>query len=268
MGIYVRPSDHQLGDDQLTVILLGQLLEPARDVHGVADSSEIDRSTVPHLPDDRWARMDAESHLERRIEFLHEHLAQRVEASNDLLGRDQCTAAAVVRPALNPKQRHDTIARKLIGHAPGALDGGADHLAIPVEGEHDIIRQSALGEGRELSDVGEEHSNLPLLPGEIPWPGHAVLSRGRGGEQGHDREVVRRPELQAKRTFGGAPTQLSTRSSSLVVMGSDSTPRVMRTRQVEQRPRPPHTEAWGMPAERLTSRTVSPGGTRTCRPFG
>ena len=40
----------------------------------------------------------------------------------------------------------------------------------------------------------------------------------------------------------------------------------MRTRQVEQRPRPPHTEACGMPASRLISRMVRPAGCSTrCR---
>jgi len=39
-----------------------------------------------------------------------------------------------------------------------------------------------------------------------------------------------------------------------------------RTRQVEQRPRPPHTWACGIPASRLASSTLVPGVTSTKRP--
>jgi hypothetical protein len=39
-------------------------------------------------------------------------------------------------------------------------------------------------------------------------------------------------------------------------------------RQVEQRPRPPHTEACGMPAIRLASNTDTPRTIWTTRPLG
>ena len=45
-------------------------------------------------------------------------------------------------------------------------------------------------------------------------------------------------------------------------------PSAIRTRQVEQRPRPPQTEAWGMPAPRLASRMVVPSTAATRLPSG
>ena len=42
---------------------------------------------------------------------------------------------------------------------------------------------------------------------------------------------------------------------------SRSRPSETRTRQVEQRPRPPQTEACGIPAQRLASRIEKPRGT-------
>ena len=48
--------------------------------------------------------------------------------------------------------------------------------------------------------------------------------------------------------------------------GSANEPRSMRTRQVEQRARPPQTEACGTPFIRLISRSVGPCGTLTVGP--
>ena len=61
---------------------------------------------------------------------------------------------------------------------------------------------------------------------------------------------------QARRTSGAAPILRSTTCSSALAAGRERKPRVTRTRQVEQRPRPPQTEAWGMAPKRLTSSSV------------
>jgi hypothetical protein len=61
---------------------------------------------------------------------------------------------------------------------------------------------------------------------------------------------------QASRTDGGAPMRDSSRCSSGPGGGKLSPPAITSTRQVEQRPRPPQTEACGMPPQRLASRTL------------
>ena len=73
---------------------------------------------------------------------------------------------------------------------------------------------------------------------------------------------------QASRTFGGAPTRFSTRSSSGVGWGTRAEAGPIRERQVEQRPRPPQSEACGMPAARLASSTDIPGVATMRRPPG
>jgi hypothetical protein len=63
----------------------------------------------------------------------------------------------------------------------------------------------------------------------------------------------------------------STRRSSAEGGGRASAPAwapAIRTRQVEQRPRPPHTDACGIPRARLASSTLVPRGTATTRPPG
>ena len=71
---------------------------------------------------------------------------------------------------------------------------------------------------------------------------------------------------QASRTSAGAPIRSSVARSSRSAGGQTSSPAVTRTRQVEQRARPPHIEACGMWKLRLASSTVQPRGTRTVRP--
>ena len=77
-----------------------------------------------------------------------------------------------------------------------------------------------------------------------------------GGSNGVTSTAPRGRSMQARRILGRAPIRRSTRSSfgegGSVLWISPRT----RTRQVEQRPRPPHTEACGMPAMRLASSTL------------
>ena len=58
------------------------------------------------------------------------------------------------------------------------------------------------------------------------------------------------------RTEGGAPIRDRSRCSSGPGGGSASPPAITSTRQVEQRPLPPQTEACGMPPQRLASSTL------------
>jgi hypothetical protein len=55
-----------LGKDELVLQLLGQRLEAARDVDGVADRGERDGAAVAHLADDGWAQMEADGQFEER----------------------------------------------------------------------------------------------------------------------------------------------------------------------------------------------------------
>ena len=93
------------------------------------------------------------------------------------------------------------------------------------------------------------------------WVDWAKPSRGpaAGGSSGATAISERGRVWQASRTLGGAPTRRSTASSCGEGGGNVSMPRLIRMRQVEQRPRPPQTDACGMPAIWLASRTVMPG---------
>ena len=71
---------------------------------------------------------------------------------------------------------------------------------------------------------------------------------------------------QASRTCGGAMMLASVMASALAGGIRSASPLSTPTRQVEQRARPPHTEACGTSLMRLISSSVGPSGTRTIGP--
>src|ERR1700722_7894932 len=70
---------------------------------------------------------------------------------------------------------------------------------------------------------------------------------------------------QASLTPGAACTRSSTACSAALGTGSPTTSPRTRMRQVEQRPRPPHTCACGILLMRLASSTLKPRATRIVR---
>ena len=89
-----------------------------------------------------------------------------------------------------------------------------------------------------------------------------------GGKSGQTLTSATGLSWQARRTARSAPSRASTRASTGACGGRRSRPSSTRTRQVEQRARPPQSEACGIPARRLASSTLSPLGMRTDRPSG
>jgi hypothetical protein len=71
---------------------------------------------------------------------------------------------------------------------------------------------------------------------------------------------------QASRTVSGASMERSVIASAPTGGGRLPPPVSILTRQVEHRPRPPQTEACGMPAARLISSSVLPASVLTLRP--
>jgi hypothetical protein len=73
---------------------------------------------------------------------------------------------------------------------------------------------------------------------------------------------------QARRTPGLARIRSSVAASAAPGAGWSSAPSRIRTRQVEQRPRPPQMDTCGTPPIRLASSTLKPRGIATARPSG
>ena len=106
----------------------------------------------------------------------------------------------------------------------------------------------------------------------LPWlmslPNKAFCAVICGGSNGWMVTAPVGRAWQARRTPGAAWMRASTRCSSSSGGGRASAPSITRTRQVEQRLRPPQTEAWGMPPMRLASSRLVPGWMTTRLPSG
>ena len=198
------------------------------------------------------AHVDADAEAQGRVQLVAERLAQLLHARHHRPGGRERLAAAGVRPAaVDPEERHHAVAGELIDDAARVRDGAAHRLEVAVEEEDDVVGELVLGQPGEAAQIGEEHRDLSLRAVDgRPLEG-GVAGRQRGREQRHHREVARgaaadRPAAR----WAGAPT----RSEHAPLVGAGRAAdaglaRHTRTRHVEQRPRPPHTEACGMPRE-------------------
>ena len=176
-------------------------------------------------------------------------------------------AACAVR--IDPEQRHDAVADELVDAPALRLDRPPHGLEVLIEQEHHVVRQTTFGHPGERAQVGEHYRDFPLHALARIDLNPDVLRPGSGGQQRHHREIVGRPQLAGEAHVGaGAPIRARTRASSGAGGGRCSAPSPRRTRQVEHRPRPPHTEACGTPAARLASSTLIPGSIDTLTPSG
>ena len=191
---------------------------------------------------------------ERSVEVVGHRPAQLGQAEDHRAGAGQGAAAALGGVGVDAEEGHDTVTGELVDGATGPLDRAAHRLEVPVQEEHHVVREPALGEGRESPEVGEQDGHLLLGAGERPRAGEAVTRPGRAGPGSFTDTSPRAASGTPAGTPGGAPTRSSTRNSSALAGGMPSAPRTW-TRHVEHRPRPPQTEAWG-----IRRRSGSPRG--------
>ena len=115
-------------------------------------------------------------------------------------------------------------------------------------------------------------ANSTATSRSMPWPGLIRTWPSAGPADAGSSGTTARSWVgrtwQASRIAGVAPIRASTRASPAAGGGRCSTPCVTRMRQVEQRPRPPHTAACGMPPARLASSRLVPGLIATVVPSG
>ncbi len=76
--------------------------------------------------------------------------------------RRQRLAAAGLDAAVEAEKRHHAVADELVDAAAGLLHRVAHLGEIPVEQEHHVIGQLALGELGEGAEIGEEDGDLAL----------------------------------------------------------------------------------------------------------
>ena len=71
----------------------------------------------------------------------------------------------------------------------------ADDIKVVIQEKHHIIRQFVLSNPGEATDIGEQHGDLLLLPGEVSRLGKAVSRLRICWQEGDHRQVARWPYL-------------------------------------------------------------------------
>jgi len=174
--------------------------------------------------------------------------------------------SAPIAPHLGPSRKPNSAITpspmNLSRCPPDRLDGAAHFAEIAVEQEHGVERQPVLGQAGEAAQIGEQDRDLDLAAGmEV-----VALERARDAEvRRHQRRQL---EIGGRSDLAGEPDVGAWRRSARA--------RASRRRSAEpgsrcrrrsapgrccKRPRPPHTEACGMPDVRLISSNVMPGTT-------
>ena len=179
----------------LAAELLGEILHPRRHVDRIADHHEARGLAIAELAGDDGAGVDADAEADRLAQILGQRLVQPRDALGDGRARERRLPAAFRPIAVQPEQGHQPVTHDLNGHAARRRHGAAHGGVEPIDHEHGVERQPALGKRRRAAHVDEHDDDVALLA-EAP-----SAARIGGGDrrvrrqQRHDGDVPRRTKL-------------------------------------------------------------------------
>ena len=151
----------------LEAFFLGQRLEPARHVDGVADHREVDRLAVADTAEQERADLDADADLQRPAQLRLELGVDVVEHEIDRACRAQGLAATDLDPRMLPEYGEQPVAEELVDPAAVLGDRSADDGEELVQHVHDVVGQPFLRQAREIAQVDEHHDERFLDAGRI-----------------------------------------------------------------------------------------------------
>src|SRR5262249_13552734 len=134
VGGEARARADVLRDQRLAIELLGQVLEPRRDVDGIAERGEHDVVLVADVADDDLAPVDADAEADGLAEVSREFGVQMLDVGRDRTDRRERLAARKLGSAVEAEEREHTIAEKLVRLSAVRLDS-------PGYGRHEAIDQ-------------------------------------------------------------------------------------------------------------------------------
>src|SRR5262245_43953842 len=150
------------GNQDAAVRVLGQALDAAREVYGIADRRVVELLLRPDEPDHGGARVDADADVEvpARLPQLalegDQHLLHLERRGNRVLR----VAGIVERRA---PEGHDAIADELV-EGPAVAEHHPDLAReIAIEQGDDLLRRARLRERREAAYVREQDRHLAGL---------------------------------------------------------------------------------------------------------
>ena len=129
------------------------LLQPGRDVHGVARHERLSAGRVAR---DHLAAVHARAGLEPNAPLALELLVQRGKRLAKLDGGAERPDRVILLDRRDPEDRHHGVADELLHRAAVALAHLRHGLPIPGHDAPDRLGLEALAERRRLADVVEE----------------------------------------------------------------------------------------------------------------
>jgi hypothetical protein len=120
---------------ELAAILLGQVLEPRGDMHGIADRRQQEAVAVAQLAEDHVPGVQANSHGDRPRQFVGHRPIHLGEAAVDELGRRKRLTAGLLRLGAYTEDRHHAVADELVRRSPGLDHRSGNGVEETIEQE-------------------------------------------------------------------------------------------------------------------------------------
>ena len=137
-----------VGHNELTAIIFGQLLETSGDMYRIADCCQEEAIPVAKLTQDHAAGMEPDADCNRLRQFVSQCSIHVGETAMNKLRRNQCLGASLTRPGVYAEDRHHAVAEELVRHAAGVGYRACYGIEEMVQQEHDVIREALLDQGR------------------------------------------------------------------------------------------------------------------------
>src|SRR5947208_6405885 len=106
-----------VGHNELTTIIFGQVLETSSHMYRIADCCQEKAIPVAKLAQDHVAGVEADADCNWLRQFVSQCSIHVGETAVNKLRRNQCLRASLMRASMYAKDRHHAVADELVGHA-------------------------------------------------------------------------------------------------------------------------------------------------------
>lgn len=150
-------------DKDLGAELLVLALDAGGGIDGIADGRVVQPLRAAHHADDRAARVNADTDTQVGLVVLLPGFLQCMDAVNHFHCRADGPHGMVRIFFRCAEQHHHPVSHVLRQRSSVTLDDGHESREVVVQQGDHRSRGMAFGIRREIADVGEEHTDGPLL---------------------------------------------------------------------------------------------------------
>ena len=202
-----------LRDQNARAVLLVQLFQPCREIHGVAQQGVAQPLAGADRTADHVAGADADPGIERHA-LVAEGAAG--DGALDVDGRPHRRDAMVLAGQRHVERGEQAVADEGVDDATMGTDRRQHGLEIVVQHRHQLVRRQVFGDGGEARDVGEQDGGLAGLAGQCAF---ALAAQDGRGHAFVDIAAERFADLHALAEVLHHPVELSGQLADLVIGG-------------------------------------------------